>query len=102
MEDGCQRRIANAVKSQAAQAQFEAGLCYLYGSGVAQDRVAAQAWLEKAAAQNHLHARRTLTALANIENAPHPPAHHCHDLGYGRQLCHGGPPPKESSSDTKN
>jgi TPR repeat protein len=61
----------------------------------ARDPVAAQAWLARAAELEHPLARRALLALreASAGNETHAPGWHCHDLGLGRRICHGGASP---------
>jgi TPR repeat protein len=106
----------------AAAAYYAAGLCYLHGEAatrahngepstrdqnvqqtapaptldrIARDPVAAQAWLTRAAELEHPLARRALLALreASAGNETHAPGWHCHDLGLGRRICHGGASP---------
>jgi TPR repeat protein len=84
----CTQLAALAHSEASAQAAYRTALCYLHGSEA--DPVAAKAWLSKAAEQNHLPAHRMLTALQRAQAAQHPPTPHCHALGEGRQLCHGG------------
>jgi TPR repeat protein len=77
---------------QAAQSYFQAGLCYLAGQQVAQDSVAAKAWLARAAELQHLPAHRLLASMQAAEAGVHPARYHCHDIGYDRKICHGAPP----------
>jgi TPR repeat protein len=74
----------------AAASYYASGMCYLVSDKVARDTVAAGAWLARAAELDHPLARRALLALREPPPAPHPAAYHCHDLGLGRKLCHGG------------
>ena len=77
--------------ASAADLYYASGLCYLYSEKVARDEVAAGAWLERAAGLGHPMAKRTLIALREPASAAaHPSGQHCHDLGSGRRLCHGG------------
>jgi TPR repeat protein len=74
---------------------YAAGLCYLTSEKIARDKVAAAAWLTKAAELDHPLARRALLALRDETAAPlHPAGWHCHELGLGRRLCHGGAVPQ--------
>ncbi|MFM2397954.1 MAG: hypothetical protein RL341_111 [Pseudomonadota bacterium] len=97
VEQSCAAQI-EAAKTQspgethAAQAYFQAGLCYLAGQQVAQDPVAAKAWLARAAELQHLPAHRLLISMQAAEAGAHPASYHCHDIGYERKICHGGPP----------
>jgi TPR repeat protein len=76
----------------AANSYYASGMCYLVSDKVARDTVAAGAWLERAAELAHPLARRALLSLREPGTAPlHATGYHCHDLGLGRKLCHGGP-----------
>jgi hypothetical protein len=78
---------------QAAVHYYAAGLCYL--AAAPRDKVAAAAWLAKAAELEHPLARRALLALRDETTAPlHAAGWHCHELGLGRRLCHGGAVPQ--------
>jgi TPR repeat protein len=77
---------------QAAQSYFQAALCYLAGQQVAQDPVAAKAWLARAAELQHLPAHRLLASMQAAETGAHPASYHCHDIGYERKICHGAAP----------
>jgi TPR repeat protein len=95
--DQCSELIAHAARTPrdadgAAQSYYASGLCYLYSGKVARDPVAASAWLASAAELEHPLARRELLALRDSPSSNHVPGHHCHDLGLGRKLCHGGVP----------
>jgi TPR repeat protein len=74
-------------------AYYASGMCYLVSDKVARDSVAAGAWLTRAVELEHPLARRALNALRESNAAPplHPNGYHCHELGQGRRLCHGGP-----------
>ncbi len=75
----------------AANSYYASGMCYLVSDKVARDTVAAGAWLERAAELDHPLARRALLSLREPNTAPlHAAGYHCHDLGLGRKLCHGG------------
>jgi TPR repeat protein len=96
--DDCPEIIAIAARTpreheSAAAAYYASGMCYLVSDRVARDSVAAGAWLTRAADLEHPLARRALLALRETNAAPplHPNGYHCHELGQGRRLCHGGP-----------
>ena len=77
----------------AATSYYASGMCYLVSDKVARDTVAAGAWLARAAELDHPLARRTLLSLREPSTAPlHAAGYHCHELGLGRKLCHGGIP----------
>ena len=56
----CARWIGEAQRAAAPELHYRAGLCYLNGWGVAEDSVAAEAWLRKAAERGHHDAQLTL------------------------------------------
>ncbi len=87
----CAETIARAPTDGTALAAYRAGLCYLQAKQP--DALAAKAWLARAAELNFMPAHRLLRSLLIAEAQPHLAAAHCHDLGEGRQLCHGGAPP---------
>jgi TPR repeat protein len=95
-KDECAELIAQAARTppeavNAAQHYYASGLCYLYSNKVARDPVAAGAWLTRAAELEHPQARRALLMLRESPStAADPKTPHCHDLGLGRKLCHGG------------
>jgi TPR repeat protein len=89
--DACPHVIARAAADATAAGAYHAALCYLQGESP--DVVAAKAWLARASELNHLPAHRLLHALRMAEAASHGPVPHCHDLGEGRQICHGGAAP---------
>jgi TPR repeat protein len=88
--------LAPREAEHAAAHYYAAGLCYLASEKIARDKVAAAAWLAKAAELDHPLARRALIALRDETTAPivHPAGWHCHELGLGRRLCHGGAAPQ--------
>jgi TPR repeat protein len=90
-EPGCPQRIASAAADGSALAAYRAGLCYLQAEQP--DMLAAKAWLSRGAELGFMPAHRLLRSLLIAEAAPHGSAPHCHPLGEGRQLCHGGAPP---------
>jgi TPR repeat protein len=97
--DPCAELIARAARTPrnadgAADSYYASGLCYLYSDKVERDPVAAEAWLSRAAELDHPQARRTLLALREHTPGDHAAGSHCHDLGLGRKLCHGGPSPQ--------
>jgi TPR repeat protein len=96
--DDCIEIIAIAARTPrehdtAAAAYYASGMCYLVSDKVARDTTAAGAWLTRAAELEHPLARRALIALRESNAAPtlHRTGYHCHELGMGRRLCHGGP-----------
>jgi TPR repeat protein len=95
--DDCPEIIAIAARTPredttAAAAYYAGGMCYLVSDKVARDDVAATAWLTRAVELDHPLARRALIALRETNATPplHPAGFHCHELGQGRRLCHGG------------
>jgi TPR repeat protein len=88
--------LAPRESEHAAAHYYAAGLCYLASDKVPRDKVAAAAWLGKAADLDHPLARRALLALRDEASPPiHPAGWHCHELGLGRRLCHGGAAPPQ-------
>jgi TPR repeat protein len=99
--DDCAEIIATASRTPreaegAAAGYYASGLCYLVSDRIGRDTVAAQAWLARAAELEHPLARRALLSLREPGTAPalHAPGYHCHELGLGRRLCHGGAVPQ--------
>jgi TPR repeat protein len=90
-EDNCPQWIARAAKDDSALASYRAALCYLQADPA--DAVAAKAWLARSTEQGFMPAQRLLRAMLIAEAGVHAPARHCHPLGDGQQLCHGGAPP---------
>jgi TPR repeat protein len=93
--DDCTDLIAQASRTEpqaegAAQSYYASGMCYLYSDKIGRDAVAAGAWLTRAAELEHPLARRALLALRETAPANHATGYHCHDLGLGRKVCHGG------------
>jgi hypothetical protein len=74
----------------AAALYYASGMCYLVSDKVGRDSVAASAWLTRAAELEHPLARRALLSLRDAGTLPHAAGYHCHELGLGRRLCHGG------------
>jgi TPR repeat protein len=90
--ESCAQQAARAGSTASAQLAYTTALCYLHAPQA--DEVAAKAWLAKAADLQHLPAHKLLNAMARAETQQqHPVNAHCHDLGEGRQLCHGGAQP---------
>lgn len=54
-----------------AQVQYELGMCYLQGDGVAQDGAEAEKWLRRAAEQGHEEAQAVLAAASQKEEQAH-------------------------------
>lgn len=90
-EPSCPQVIASAAADGSALAAYRAGLCYLQADQP--DMLAAKAWLSRSADMGFMPAHRLLRSLLIAEAGPHGGAPHCHPLGEGRQLCHGGSPP---------
>jgi TPR repeat protein len=88
--DACPQVITRAAADASAAGAYHAALCYLQGDSP--DLVAAKAWLARASELKYLPAHRMLRALNMAEAASHSPGRHCHNLGEGRQICHGGAP----------
>jgi len=88
--DACPDVIARAATDTSALAAYRAALCYLQAE--TPDVVAAKAWLGRSSEAGFMPAHRLLRQLLIAEAGMHSATAHCHDLGEGRQLCHGGPP----------
>lgn len=88
---GCPQAVARANADATAINTYQAAHCYLQGDSP--DLVAARAWLTRSAEMNFMPAHRLLRALALAEAGVHASQRHCHDLGEGRQICHGGQAP---------
>jgi hypothetical protein len=98
--DECPELVTLATRTPpdaegAASLYYAGGLCHLYSDKLQRDPVAAAAWLARAGELDHPLARRTLLVLQEPTPAApmHSAAFHCHDLGEGRKLCHGGASP---------
>jgi hypothetical protein len=87
---GCAQVIGHATADPTAIKAYHAALCYLQADSL--DLVAAKAWWARAADLKSPPAVRLLRALQAVEEGPHSNVPHCHDLGEGRQVCHGGTP----------
>lgn len=87
----CPQAVARAAAEPTAINTYNAAHCYLQGD--APDLVAAKAWLSRSAEMNFMPAHRLLRSLQLAESGVHAGQRHCHDLGEGRQLCHGAAPP---------
>ena len=93
--DECSELIAQAARTEpnaegAAQSYYASGMCYLYSDRHGRDTVAAGAWLARAAELEHPLARRALLSLRESAAPAHAAGYHCHELGLGRKICHGG------------
>jgi hypothetical protein len=84
----CAEAIAQATSAPSGLSAYRAAVCYLTGDRV--DIVAARAWLAASSESDFLPAQLLLRSLMVAEAGPHSSQRHCHDLGEGRQLCHGG------------
>lgn len=87
----CPQAVARATAEPTAINTYQAAHCYLQGDNP--DLVAAKAWLTRSAETNFMPAHRLLRALTLAEAGVHASQRHCHDLGEGRQICHGGGAP---------
>ena len=87
----CAHAIRDAASATSAVSAYRAALCYLQAE--TPDTLAATAWLTRAAELKFLPADRLLRSLQAAQAGPHSAARHCHDLGDGRQICHGGAAP---------
>lgn len=88
--ESCPQIIARAAADTTAIGAYQAAHCYLQSD--TPDLVAAKAWLSRSAEMNFLPAHRLLRSLQAAESGAHGASRHCHDLGEGRQICHGGAP----------
>jgi hypothetical protein len=98
--DACPQVIARATLDATALGAYHAAWCYLQAEQP--DLIAARAWLSRSAESGFLPAHRLLRALQAAEAGLHSPAPHCHDLGEGRQICHGGAPVPPVAAAPKN
>jgi hypothetical protein len=89
--DTCPQWLARAASDDTALAGYRAALCYLQAERP--DAVAAKAWLARSSEMGFMPAQRLLRALLIAEAGVHGPARHCHTLGDGQELCHGGAAP---------
>lgn len=87
-DDGCPQAIARAATDGSALAAYRAALCYLHDE--TPDVVAAKAWLTRSADTGFMPAHRLLRSLLIAEAGAHSATRHCHELGEGQQICHGG------------
>jgi hypothetical protein len=97
--DTCPQWIARAAVDDSALAGYRAALCYLQAEPP--DAVAAKAWLARAGERGFMPAQRLLRAMLIAEAGVHAPTRHCHSLGDGQQLCHGGAPPPAATAATQ-
>jgi hypothetical protein len=88
--EGCVQALASANRNPTDIGAYRAALCYLQAE--APDMTAVRAWLSRSAELGFLPAQRMLRALPTADAGSHTPMAHCHDLGEGRQVCHGGAP----------
>jgi hypothetical protein len=86
----CAQAIRQAAADTTAINAYRAALCYLHAE--TPDPLAAMAWLQRSADMKFLPADRLLRSLQVAQAGPHSTSAHCHDLGEGRQICHGGTP----------
>lgn len=92
----CAQAIREASSNTTALNAYRAALCYLQGESP--DTLAAHAWLKRSADLKFLPADRLLRSLQAAQSGPHSALAHCHDLGEGRKICHGGAPPAAVST----
>jgi TPR repeat protein len=64
----CSGWIAAAQREAAPELQYRVGLCYWNGWGVPEDRVAAEAWLRRAAERGHPDAQLSLGDLVRFDD----------------------------------
>jgi len=88
--DACPDVIARAATDTSSLAAYRAALCYLQAE--TPELVAAKAWLGKSSEAGFMPAHRLLRSLLAAEAGLHVSSAHCHMLGEGQQLCHGGAP----------
>jgi TPR repeat protein len=86
--DACPQVISRAATEDSALAAYRAALCYLQAETA--DVVAAKAWLARSADAGFMPAHRLLRSLLAAEAGVHSATPHCHVLGEGQQICHGG------------
>lgn len=87
-DDACPQPIARATTDTSALAAYRAALCYLQAQ--TPDVVAAKAWFARSADAGFMPAHRVLRSLLIAEAGAHSAVPHCHELGEGQQICHGG------------
>ncbi len=87
-DDACPQLITRAATDPSALGAYRAALCYLQAETA--DVVAAKAWLARSADTGFMPAHRLLRSLLAAEAGVHSAAPHCHFLGEGQQICHGG------------
>ena len=96
----CPQVVARAAADPTGPAAYQAANCYLLSDPP--DLVAAKAWLARSAETNYLPAQRLLRSLLAAEADANATTRHCHDLGEGRQICHGGAPAQPAAVATTN
>ena len=87
-QNECAQAIREASSDTTALNAYRAALCYLQAE--VPDPLAASAWLSRSAEMKFLPADRLLRNLQAAQASQHVSTAHCHDLGEGRKLCHGG------------
>jgi hypothetical protein len=85
----CERALAQSREATSGEDFYHLALCQLNRAPA--DPGSARAWLDRAVAKDHLPAYRLLHLLGATEPASVAATRHCHDLGAGQRLCHGGP-----------
>lgn len=89
-DDACPQVISRAAADPSSLVAYRAALCYLQAD--TPDVVAAQAWLARSAEAGFMPAHRLLRSLLIAQAGAHSAGPHCHALGEGQQICHGGTP----------
>ena len=89
-EAECAQAIRQAAADATASNAYRAAWCYLQAQ--TPDTLAATAWLQRSVEMKFIPAERLLRSLQMAQAGPHSAKAHCHDLGEGRQICHGGAP----------
>ncbi len=97
-EAECAQAIRQAAAEATASNAYRAALCYLHAQ--TPDTLAATAWLQRSVDLKFMPAERLLRNLQMAQAGAHSPTPHCHDLGEGRQICHGGAPPAFAATPT--
>ena len=90
-EDGCPQIFLRAATDASAFVAYRAALCYLQAE--TPDLIAAKAWLGRSAEAGFMPAHRLLRSLLVAEAGAHSTTPHCHTIGEGQQICHGGSAP---------
>jgi TPR repeat protein len=87
-EEGCPQVFIRAATDASPLVAYRAALCYLQAE--TPDVVAAKAWLGRSAEAGFMPAHRLLRSMQVAEAGAHGTEPHCHSIGEGQQICHGG------------